>query len=224
MLRGRRRGFTLIELLVVVAIIAILAAILFPTFLFVKERAQFSTCHHNTEQWLKAMQMYMNDWNDYFPFCLGTKWANGWANLDAADNPHDRNTPVFYELMWQYTSKNEGIKWCQASVIAYGKGGGWSYWYQCKWSWDGFKKVNEKANLCGVHLREVRFPSRSPAIGDVNSCHESRDYWQGELGKERYFFPIGYVDGHVRDIVMVKSDEYKYWYVGIDGSPPKKRR
>ena len=64
MVARKKRGFTLIELLVVIAIIAILAAILFPVLLFVKERAQFSTCHHNTEQWLKAMQMYMNDWND----------------------------------------------------------------------------------------------------------------------------------------------------------------
>jgi prepilin-type N-terminal cleavage/methylation domain-containing protein len=216
-----RKGFTLIELLVVIAIIAVLAAILFPVLLHAKKRAQFSTCSHNTQQWLTAMRMYMNDWNDYFPYCLGTK--NHWANLDAPNNPHDSNTPQFYELMWKYTSKNEGIKWCQASVIAYGTGGGWSYWFQCKWTWDGFSRVNEKANLCGIHISKVLYPSKSPAVGDQNRCHETNDGWgNSPLGRERYLFPIGYVDGHVRDIVMVKADENKYWYFGVDGSMPRR--
>ena len=40
----RKHGFTLIELLVVVAIIAVLAAILFPVFAGAREKARQSAC------------------------------------------------------------------------------------------------------------------------------------------------------------------------------------
>jgi len=43
-------GFTLIELLVVVAIIALLAAILFPVFAKAREKARQSVCQSNLRQ------------------------------------------------------------------------------------------------------------------------------------------------------------------------------
>jgi prepilin-type N-terminal cleavage/methylation domain-containing protein len=43
----KSHGFTLIELLVVVAIISLLAAILFPVFASAREKARQSTCASN---------------------------------------------------------------------------------------------------------------------------------------------------------------------------------
>lgn len=62
-----RRAFTLIELLVVVAIIAILAGILFPVFSHVREHARQTTCRSSMRQIGMAVQMYRDDFDELPP-------------------------------------------------------------------------------------------------------------------------------------------------------------
>jgi len=66
--RLSRTGFTLIELLVVIAIIAILAAILFPVFAQAREKARQAGCLSNTRQIGTAVSMYVQDYDETFPF------------------------------------------------------------------------------------------------------------------------------------------------------------
>src|SRR5712691_3973076 len=68
MKRSDRSAFTLIELLVVIAIIAILAAILFPVFAQARERARMSACLSNTRQLGTALMMYVQDYDETFPY------------------------------------------------------------------------------------------------------------------------------------------------------------
>ncbi len=60
-------GFTLIELLVALAILAIIAAILFPVFAGVRERGRRTTCQSNLKQIALAMQQYVQDNNGTYP-------------------------------------------------------------------------------------------------------------------------------------------------------------
>ena len=71
------RGFTLIELLVVVAIIAVLASILFPVFEKAREKANQTTCVNNQRQIVAATQMYLQDNDEIFP-----NKANFWQVLN----------------------------------------------------------------------------------------------------------------------------------------------
>ena len=67
---SRKRAFTLIELLVVIAIIAILAAILFPVFARAREQARKTTCLSNLKEIGTASLMYVQDYDETFPWLM----------------------------------------------------------------------------------------------------------------------------------------------------------
>jgi len=65
MAQPRRAGFTLIELMVVVAIIGILAGILFPVFASARERARQAQCISNQRQIAIGVITYAQDKGKY---------------------------------------------------------------------------------------------------------------------------------------------------------------
>jgi len=77
MLSTRRRGFTLIELLVVLAIIAVLAAILFPVFAMVRRKARMTADVTALHQVAEAMAQYLLDHNQMAPPTLNALCKDG---------------------------------------------------------------------------------------------------------------------------------------------------
>ncbi len=75
----RVRAFTLIELLVVIGIIAILAAILFPVFARVREKANATTCLSNMGQLGRSFIMYCDDNGNRFPSPYGFDGIHAWV-------------------------------------------------------------------------------------------------------------------------------------------------
>lgn len=79
------KGFTLIELLVVLAIIGILAAILFPVFARARENARRASCMSNMKQMALGVMQYTQDYDDYYPLAwygvVGTS-TSGYAQTN----------------------------------------------------------------------------------------------------------------------------------------------
>lgn len=71
MITRKQSGFTLIELLTVIAIIAVLAAIIFPVMSAAKAQAKRTQCISNMEQIYQAVQLFMADEHRYPEFIAG---------------------------------------------------------------------------------------------------------------------------------------------------------
>jgi prepilin-type N-terminal cleavage/methylation domain-containing protein/prepilin-type processing-associated H-X9-DG protein len=94
---GRRTaGFTLIELLIVIAIIAILAALLFPVFASARAKARQTVCTSNLRQIGLAIAMYRDDWGHYVPVMQGRQrmWMEVEKGRQGLIDPYLRNEGV----------------------------------------------------------------------------------------------------------------------------------
>lgn len=112
----RLRGFSLVEILVVIVIVAVLAGMLLPAVMLVRDSARSVTCASNLRQAGLAIQTYSSDWNGCLPPSCDdngiTRWFflvqsylddtdrsnNGtrWAKIilcPAADLPFDPSCP-----------------------------------------------------------------------------------------------------------------------------------
>lgn len=83
----RHSAFTLIELLIVIAIIALLAAILFPVFGRARENAKRASCSSNLKQLGLAIAQYTQDYDERHPI---------WGNVAVAALP----TPQPASMYW----------------------------------------------------------------------------------------------------------------------------
>ena len=96
-LRRWKEGFTLIELLVVIAIIGILASMIIPSTLRVRERARRVKCLNNLREIGKGCTMYSGDFNDYYPSVRapGTTTSRPLASLALLFDQYVSSNKVF---------------------------------------------------------------------------------------------------------------------------------
>lgn len=80
-LKTTNQGFSMVELLTVIAIIAILAAILFPVFSTAKEKARQASCMANMNQIQQALKMYKLDERVYPEMLVGPVFTSTSGSL-----------------------------------------------------------------------------------------------------------------------------------------------
>ncbi len=125
-----RRAFTLLELLVVVAVIAIMAALLFPALSRAKGRAVGIACLNNTRQLAVGWALYADDHDGRLAYNLGGAGARkvasvrtnlNWVNsiLDwSTSNSDNTNTATLTEAsLGAYVSRAPGVYRCPGDHV-----------------------------------------------------------------------------------------------------------
>jgi prepilin-type N-terminal cleavage/methylation domain-containing protein/prepilin-type processing-associated H-X9-DG protein len=173
----RRSGFTLIEILTVIAIIALLAAILFPVFSRAREKARATTCLSNLQQLGMAFQQYVQDAGRRYPGAGEfQKWGNGahWVSgtNSTTEGLAGNNAP--YDLSTTHPSANiEG-----GALYPYVRNGDV---YHCPSAKDGdIKRVTYSMNCAIAGMNDVRLRTPSEIVLLVDEAHNNDGFFYTE--------------------------------------------
>jgi prepilin-type N-terminal cleavage/methylation domain-containing protein/prepilin-type processing-associated H-X9-DG protein len=196
----RTRAFTLIELLIVVAIIAILAAVLFPVFARARDAARRTACLAHEKQIVMASLMYCQDYDECLPVPSYGFWkACCWGSIRWRDT------------VYPY-SKNAQVWWCPSDTVrpnSMAPDG-----RVCETSYDWSDCLMTVANtvrgpgvpIIGHSLAEVTYPSQKILFWEGLRNHLDRNgKWWGNLG---------FVDGHAK--FLGQDSIVPSFYGGID--------
>ncbi len=168
----RARAFTLIETLVVVAIIAVLAALLFPAYHHVVEGGRAGGCISNLRQLGAALNLYLGEHEMTLPM------------LKAGRTDTSEEVPVIDNTLNQYAPEPRVFA-CPADRQGIAEKSGTSYYWNVA--------------LSGQRLANLRFlviatPSQIPILADKEGFHPFEKnkvnllYADGHATKEFTFF------------------------------------
>jgi prepilin-type N-terminal cleavage/methylation domain-containing protein/prepilin-type processing-associated H-X9-DG protein len=193
-------GFTLIELLVVVAIIAILASILFPVFAQAREKARQASCASNLRQIALAGLMYAQDYDETLPPYYHNTLLYWVGGRDITAQPLDKSRG----LIWPYV-KSGDIQKCP-SYTGGSHLGGVGY---------GMNSRVASWNLPPAALSDLARPAETVYFGDAGQKDfpqpgtnetiliEPPSAWFGYPSIEfrhQGFADFAFCDGHVKPV------------------------
>jgi prepilin-type N-terminal cleavage/methylation domain-containing protein/prepilin-type processing-associated H-X9-DG protein len=115
--RKATAGFTLIEILVVIAIIALLAAILFPVFARARENARRASCQSNLKQLGLAFAQYTSDYDNRYPQAQDNTVTVTSATAQTASVSNVDGEPSLWPAKLEPYTKNRQIFNCPSVKI-----------------------------------------------------------------------------------------------------------
>lgn len=211
--RDTARGFTLIELLIVIAILSILAAILFPVFSAVRENARRTACLSNLRQLSLAIRAYAQDADDHLPYGgdVCDLHTNGWSGTDfEIPIRHIKPLPdvmlpyTTSQMLWRCPS-DSGQNSCGASHIQFDPAyhdystRGMSYVYHTELALRDMR-------LSSLVLFDASAPHTARGPAEVLLLADGDGDWhrQGLFSSRRY--NILMADGHVQSLEQDQAD------------------
>jgi prepilin-type N-terminal cleavage/methylation domain-containing protein/prepilin-type processing-associated H-X9-DG protein len=175
---GKAKAFTLIELILVIAVISILAALMFPVFAQARSWSHRSICANNLHQLALAGHMYLQDYDDRFPSCYLATTPPFAIDAPTLLQPYLKNWSVLYcpdrhtvlPACVDPTDPGGPSARCMGYGYNWGSGLGWRQSFD---KGDGLVRpsLDPGHAVYGVALTEVVAPARCFFFADTN------DYW-----------------------------------------------
>ena len=180
-LKKQKKRFTLIELLIVIAIIAILAAMLFPALKKAKDVAKRIACSNNMKQLGIINKMYADDYGYFVPYRIyddtgpvpNKYWYTLMAEMLNYKYINDPNLPRSGDIgntergRRRYSQRSDSIFLCPAGFLS---GNGEGFFYQAiSYHTTGFiwmKYVGVYSHYSGVRIAEMKHPSKRAHLYD----------------------------------------------------------
>jgi len=203
-------------LLAVIAIIAILAAILFPVFARAREKARQASCQSNLKQLSLAILMYVQDYDEVLPTDVGWSNSGSYWHWPAKICPYVKNAQVFAcpsttrSTISIRTAPPGGTIWWVApefsgsNQISYGIN-----FFLCRkdpGDWRHAKKLAElqypaESLLIADNAHPIHAcgsPQRRIAYANVCGCYCHPERKQEQYTRHDSGSNIAYCDGHVK--------------------------
>jgi prepilin-type N-terminal cleavage/methylation domain-containing protein/prepilin-type processing-associated H-X9-DG protein len=211
MSRRNARGFTLIELLVVVAIITILAGILFPVFAHAKDAARRANCVSNLKQISLAHLMYVQDNDDALPswYIYGEQGYRIWPEFLS---PYYRDPKILDESLTSPPDKKDMAWLADYTLCAWGPGGDGTA-DRPYWRWPG-APWSDSGTSRPMNLAEVRRPADTMQFADGTTGRYDSYIRRRH---RNVLLNGGFLDGHARVVTeeawnRIGRDERGYYY------------
>lgn len=203
------QGFTLVELLVIVAVVAILASLIWPPFSSAKNKAKQIQCFGHLRQLGIAAQLYWDDNGQRaFPYLSkrltdGQVYWFGW--LQSGREGHRRFDPV-QGALWPYL-QSQGIELCPSFHYQHPKykhkatGASWGYGYNLHLSPNAAQTPMSKEAT--IHTFQIRRPTEITLFADAAQINDFQPpaSFANPLVEEFYYVNDGgpaYANGHFR--------------------------
>jgi prepilin-type processing-associated H-X9-DG protein/prepilin-type N-terminal cleavage/methylation domain-containing protein len=216
--RRARRGFTLIEIIIVIAVLMLLAGVLFPVFGRVRERGRQATCVSQLRQIGQAIQMYANDNGQFYPARLPGEIVEraecGWAEKIY---PYTKSTQVFWCPTYSHGEFRPG---CPESDTTEGNTP------EALYKWDGSYDLNgiHIPDRPAVHASRIREPSNTilavdgsggfvtHASADPGNIDQGIGSWRA-LSRHNGGGNVSFFDGHVKWLSLEAMNNRSLWEV-----------
>lgn len=174
-----KRAFTLVELLVVLAVIGVLAALLFPALVGAKEGAKSTACLNNLHQIGIGLQLYVQENQNLLPV-MQNVGTNG---------PPPTNGPPINVVLLPFVGGNSNVFACPSDTENLFVLTGTSYY------WNNVLNGQDADHLTIMNLPYPQ--NQIPVVFDKDKFHIAR----GSTRAVNYL----YADGHIKNLMEMQS-------------------